>query len=129
MTGGAAPTGVGWTLDRGYVEICDWHGWSYGVAGPEASGVNGTTSEIDVDISSDDRLCASGVVAAQDDWGGYAILGVNLHQGRAVDAASAEVTTSGQGVRVDVSNPGGSELRLEIEGEADRSWCVDHSWR
>jgi hypothetical protein len=56
------------------------------------------------------------------------MVGMNTNQERAGGAVAAEWTPTGTGILVNVSNPGGSPLRLQIQtnetGAIGEEWCA-----
>ena len=110
--------------EYGYASVCNWGGYAWTYAGPAAAGVNGTVSA----IASSGNLCYSGVVAAQENYGGIAMLGFNINQ---VDGQAAENTTlGGAGINLSLVNEKASALRIQIQSApaADGSintWCVE----
>ena len=122
-TGGATGGVAEWSVDEwGHVSVCGWHGYGFAVAGPEGD------STITPDTF-DGSLCAHGVIGAQDDWGGYALIGVNINQEPGEDTPNPSVEPRGDGIAIRVSNPGATELRLQIQDElgpesAEHRWCA-----
>jgi hypothetical protein len=123
-TGGA--TGSGWRVeDGGYVTTGSWHGyaWTAALTGSSITPAGFST------VPAGSPLCASGSVAPQADYGGWAMLGVNLNQAQSANAPANTVVPTGTGVTVSVSNPGGSALRVQISGptgetDANDRWCA-----
>lgn len=115
------------TIDEssGYVESCNWAGYTWTAAGPEEPGVNGTLSSIEKTSA----MCASGTVAAYENYGGYAMLGWNIAQVSGVDTAAAEISPEGDGLSVSVSNQTTTQLRIQIQDaqtdNVDHRWCVE----
>jgi endoglucanase len=111
----------------GYVISGSWHGYAWTAAGP---GNQSTIAPVDFSTLADGSpLCASGSVGAQPDWSGYAMIGVNLNQARTGDTSMNTVVPDGAGVTVDVTDSGGSQLRVQISGPNGASdpndrWCV-----
>jgi endoglucanase len=113
--------------DGGYIIAGPWHGYSW-------ARVTGDGSTIDPASFSDlesgsGPLCASGTVGAMANWSGSALIGFNLNQDEdGADAAINAVEVQPGGLRVNISNPGGTEVRIQVVGstggatESDR-WC------
>jgi hypothetical protein len=73
-------------------------------------------------------FCMHGTVTGRTDYSGFAMLGWNVAQADGGTAGTWPVPSSG-GITVTVSNPGKTDLRLQLQGTdphsgADR-WCVD----
>jgi hypothetical protein len=68
--------------------------------------------------------CVRGSVAASANYGGTAVLGVNLSEGTGV--TSMTVTPSKAGVLVDVTNHAGSPLRFQVKSamSGGTEWCT-----
>ena len=111
----------------GYVISGSWHGYAWTVAGPDN---RSTITPGDFAALADGSpLCISGSVAAESDWGEYAMVGVNLNQARTGDTSINTVVPDDAGVTVDIADPGGSQLRVQISGpngESDPNdlWCA-----
>jgi endoglucanase len=111
----------------GYVIAGSWQGYAWTAASTE----NGSTITLKdfPALAAGGPLCASGSVASQYDWGGYAMIGVNLNQAQSKDAPMNTVVPTSAGVSVDVTDTGGSQLRVQISGPAGATdpndrWCV-----
>jgi endoglucanase len=128
-TGGASgSSGSGLTVQPGgYVIAGSWQGYAWTTASTD-NGSTITPKDFSA-LAAGSPLCASGSVAAQGDWGGYAMIGVNLNQAQAKNAPINSVVPTSAGVAVDVTDTGGSQLRVQISGPnggfdpSDR-WCV-----
>jgi hypothetical protein len=70
------------------------------------------------------ELCASGVVAATDDYSGVALLGFNVAQQES--SSTAGTTTPTGSITVSFTNAGGTPLRVQLNGTSG-SWCKDIS--
>lgn len=74
-------------------------------------------------------VCVKGSVAPTVDYSGNAMLGVNLNQAQRVDASPQTLVPSKDGMYVELTNAGGSQLRVEVQGldgatnPASR-WCA-----
>ncbi len=114
----------------GYVTSGLWKGyaWSLGLgAGSTVAPADFTTI-----TAADTRLCAKGIVGKDPAYGGVVMVGINLNQD-ALPAAGAlepvilQYTPTGSGIRYQVANPGGSELRIQLQdhsGTAAGRWCA-----
>ena len=126
-TGGASGTGgtTGAADPAGYVTTGSWRGypWTAASSGSTITPVNFSGQ------AANSPLCVSGSVAPAADYSGYAMVGVNLNQAPAATASVNTVVPTGTGVTVNVSNPGGSVLRVQIAGptgdtDATDRWCA-----
>lgn len=116
---------------NGYVTAGPWAGYGFTATDPGAAtivpdcaGAAGCTPPF---VGSD--FCMHGTVTGRADFTGFAMLGWNVKQQPVAGAAmdTWAVPASG-GVAVTVANPGGTELRLQLQGtnphdSADR-WCA-----
>ncbi len=72
--------------------------------------------------------CVEGHVPATPNSLAVAMIGMNTNQSRTGGAVAAQWTATGTGIRVKVSNPGGSPLRLQIQtnetGAIATLWCA-----
>lgn len=113
-----------WSYDAetGYVSVCDWGGYHWSAAGPEEAGVNATTSA----ITEGADLCYTGVVAAHEDYKGYAMAGFNLRQVPGDGTEAVNVVPEGDGLNISVTNNNGALLRVQIQNaDQSASWCVE----
>lgn len=113
-----------WTFDAetGYVSVCDWGGYHWSAAGPEEAGVNATTSA----ITEGSNLCYTGLVAAQTDYGGYAMAGFNIRQVPGEGTEAVDVVPEGDGLNISITNTSNSPLRVQVQNAAQTgSWCVE----
>jgi hypothetical protein len=136
-TGGSTGLPGFQVLDAGYVVAGAWHGYAWTAAVTSAASGAATTTMEPRDFSAvaagATELCASGSVGQSSDYGGAALLGVNVNQ--------AELTTDGgylpgqtisisdTGIMVKYSNAGSSVLRVQIQTPAGESsptgrWCA-----
>jgi hypothetical protein len=119
--------------DSGYVTAGPWQGWAWTATEtpnlgttitptPASQGGAGFTA-----VKAGSPLCTSGIVAQDPNWGGIAMLGVNIAQEKAVTFdPSITWTPTGTGVKWQVANTGASPLRLVIQGPAGyptQQWC------
>jgi hypothetical protein len=113
----------------GYYTAGPWHGYAW----TSASGGNSSINPPDFsNLGAGKALCASGTVAPLSDYSGIAMIGVNLNQDMTTNAAVGTVTPTLDGITVSVTNPGGSPLRLQIQGPNGASdptdrWCAQIS--
>jgi hypothetical protein len=126
----AAECEAAWTVgSSGFVSApgassC-WQGYAWLSATPEGESTIATSGGgVDFsDCGGDCMLCVAGTVAPTADFSGVGILGVNLNQ---LQSSSTPDTLSVTGsVDINVSNAGGSPLRVQLSGSKD--WCVDIS--
>jgi hypothetical protein len=113
-----------WTVEGTYVSVCNWHGYAWALAGPETPGVNQTLSTATLRNGVGSAVCASGTVAAQADYGGYGLIGINIGQDPGEATPNVPVIPTGDGVQITVSNPGGTELRAQISDDLGNRWCA-----
>ncbi len=120
-SGGDAGSGSG--AYGGYISSGDWQGYAWTATSPSG----GTISPDDFGEFFDFPLCASGSVSTGTE--NVAMVGWNLNQGTADGEPALSVTPTMEGIHVSLGNPGGSELRLQIQGpdggsvSTDR-WCA-----
>jgi len=112
--------------DSGYVSVCEWGGFAWTHAGPEDPGVNDTVSE----ISEAGPLCYTGTVAAYDDYGGHAMVGININQAQDQSASAGDIAPEGAGIIIDIANNTDATLRLQLQDEdggddPDHRWCIE----
>lgn len=127
-SGGLGSGGSTTTPGAGYVETGNWHGYAW----TSTSGTGSTITPADFSgrpVGQPFPLCASGTVGAMSDYSGIAAIGINLNQGAGALDPEQPVTPTGDGITVAVRNPGGSPLRLQIQGpqgatNADQRWCA-----
>jgi hypothetical protein len=144
-TGGAATGGTtvvpptpieGYAVEAGgYVKTCGMAGYAWVSAGPPTpDNTTGSLSSIVPDgfstVLAGDPLCASGSVAADAAYGGYAMVGVNIGQVPGEDTPNVNVQLTGTGLQVSVTNNGGSQLRIQIQDDlgaddAAHRWCAN----
>lgn len=120
-TGGAGAGSSGWSVDEGgFVTLCDYSGYAWTTVDDSST----LSPEDFSELPQGGPLCASGTLVADDAWGSYGIVGVNLGQPAGAEE-SADVPISGTGVTIDVSNPAGSPLRVAVQDAAGTQWCMD----
>jgi hypothetical protein len=123
---GANLTGEFAVNSYGYASVCNWGGYAWTYAGPATAGVNGTVSSIEAAGS----LCYSGVVAAQENYGGIAMLGFNINQVDGQGTPADNTTLGGAGINLSLVNETSSPLRVQIQSAPDAAgsiatWCVE----
>lgn len=108
----------------GYITSGNWKGYAWTWA------ENGATiTPEDFSATTDFPLCASGTVAADDAYSSLAIVGWSINQDSGDGDPKLEVTPGADGITIAVSNPGASELRLQIQGkngptDPNDRWCA-----
>jgi hypothetical protein len=129
-TGGAqnagTPTLRSSTSDPTYATSGPWHGYiwpavdSGGVATISPSAAEGFKA-------GGPPFCVQGHVPATSNSTAVAMVGMNTNQAQSGGAVAAQWTPTGVGILVNVSNPGGSPLRLQIQtnetGAIATLWC------
>jgi hypothetical protein len=123
---GENPTGDFAVNAFGYASVCNWGGYAWTYAGPATAGVNGTVSS----IAASGSLCYSGVVAAQENYGGIAMLGFNINQVDGAGTPAENTTLGGAGINLSITNEKSSPLRIQIQSAPDAAgtiatWCVE----
>lgn len=129
-TGPSSCTGSWLVSETGYVtspgtsSCWQGHGWT------SSFGTNSSIAPADFSLCGTPcSLCATGVVGAEIDFSGVGIVGMNLNQ-LAGDTVAGTITPSSTSLTVSFTNPGGSPLRVQIQGpngdllESDR-WCYE----
>ncbi len=151
-TGGVAPLSAGGAHSSTGGAPSSNGGATFATGGMAAGGVNGsyyvnspwagyiwtascTGSSISGDFSTHTTgspYCVSGSVAPASDYSGCAMLGWNINQAQGSSTPNGTWTPtsiSSGGVLISVSNPGGSTLRVQIQGpngstDASDNWCA-----
>jgi hypothetical protein len=121
----------------GYVVAGIWHGyaWTAGVTSAASGAAMTTITPLDFSgvAAGATALCAQGSIGAASDYGGVAMIGVNVNQ--AVLGADGgippmqTVAIGGSGITVRYSNPGGTQIRVQIQTPAGQTsatgrWCA-----
>jgi hypothetical protein len=84
-------------------------------------------------VAGETQLCATGSIGQATDYGGVAMIGVNVNQAQLGEGDAGpvvqEVAIGGTGVTVTYTNPGDTEIRVQIQtiaGEFDATgrWCA-----
>ena len=118
---------VPWAVGPGgYVTSGPWegYGWTY------AAGTGSTISPGDFStLAAGSPLCATGSVGPMADYSGSDGIGINLNQAVGANTPVGSWTPTGTGIVINVSNPGGSVLRVQIQGptgatDATDRWCT-----
>jgi hypothetical protein len=122
---------------EGYVVAGTWHGYAWTAAVTSSVPVGGATStiaplEFSAVAAGATELCAQGSVGPATDYGGIAMLGMNVNQPQIIDGGDPPLGTlaiSGTGITVKYTNPGASVIRVQIQtpaGETDPTgrWCA-----
>lgn len=129
-TGGASATTKGaCTMDvthPGYLHCGPWHGYAWTLATEPDMG--STISPSDFSSARGLPFCASGTLGRVDSAVG--LVGFNVNE--AVGEGSIEDTwaVAGAGIGYELDNPGGSPLRIQIQGAAgypEETWCAEIS--
>ena len=114
----------------GYWSSGPAHGYIWATAHP---GGESTISPDDFSYMSDDEtVCVSGTVVPMSDWTGVALLCLRLNQAMGDSTPIGTFVPSSEGVYVSISNPGNSDLRVQIMGpngmdDANDRWCANVS--
>ena len=129
-TGGSPPSsGCGMDANHpGYLHCGPWNGYAWTLATEPDQG--STISPSNFASASGLPFCAEGVLAREDDAVG--LLGFNVNQSLNEDTNRSPGTwaVTGKGLKYELSNPGGSPLRIQIQGAQgwpNETWCADIS--
>jgi hypothetical protein len=121
---------------QGYVVAGIWHGYAWTAAVTSAAPGAAMSSINPPDFSGvaagATQLCAQGTIGAASDYGGVAMIGVNVNQALFADAGippTQTVAIGGSGITVRYSNPGGTQIRVQIQTptgdtSATGRWCA-----
>lgn len=114
-------------MDMGnYFVSGPWHGYAW----TTAQGAGSTIEPMDFSMQTTGMpRCVKGSVAMTTDYSGIAMLGLNLNQDNSTGAAQMTVTPTQDGLMYDVTNTGGSLLRVQIQTpdgatDANARWCA-----
>jgi hypothetical protein len=133
-TGGTSSTGnTGGTTGAGgaagnYYTSGVWQGYAW--VGSSGTGTTITPADFTTHTPGT-AFCVSGSVAAMSDYSGTAMIGFNINQAEGATTVGtwtpASITSGG--VQVNLTNNGGSTLRLQIQGpnggtDATQRWCA-----
>jgi len=125
-TGGASATGGTAvptpTTPGGYLKSGAWQGYAWAAVGGK-----GSVMPANFGMVRDFPLCASGTVDAG--TSNTAMIGWNLNQASTTNPPVLTVNPAQKGIQVKVRNPGGSTLRLQLQGpkgatDATDRWCA-----
>jgi len=107
---------------EGYVTSGTWKGYAW--TGTESPSLGSTVAPADFStLAGGERLCAQGSVAPS--WSAVGLLGLNVNQSR--NGGASVWTPDSNGIAYDVTNTGGSQLRMQIQGAAgwpSEAWCA-----
>ena len=125
---GSSPPSSGCAMDAnhpGYLHCGPWNGYAWATATETDQGSSISPS----DFASANGLpfCAKGVLARDDSAVG--LLGFNVNQSMNGGSPGTWAVT-GKGLKYELSNPGGSPLRIQIQGAKgwpEETWCADIS--
>ncbi len=128
---GSSPASSGCAMDAnhpGYLHCGPWNGYAWALATEPDQG--SSISPSNFASASGLPFCARGVLARDDSAVG--LLGFNVNQSMNGDVNQSPGTwaVTGKGLKYEVSNPGGSPLRIQIQGAKgwpDETWCADIS--
>ena len=135
---GGSPSIPGFSIDAGgYVLANTWHGYAW-PAGVTSGAAGAATTTIDpanfsAVAAGATELCVSGSIGQASDYGGAAMIAVNVNQGQIADDAgnnpNGVVSIGGSGITVTYSQTVRTEIRIEIQtpaGENDPTgrWCA-----
>ena len=135
--GGGGQSGslmAGFTVDDGgYVTTGTWKGWAWPATEGPNKGTTITPAPSDQNgpgfsaVKAGSPLCVSGSVIADAAYGGVGLLGVNINQDKTpANAPQNTWTPTGNGVKWQITNKGGSPLRIQIngvQGYPNEAWC------
>jgi hypothetical protein len=124
-TDGLVPSDV---VTNGFVSAGPWAGYGFTATDPGAATIVPDCSSSCTPPFSGNTFCMHGTVTGRSDYTGFAMLGWNVAQADGGAAGTWPVPASG-GITVTVSNPGMTDLRLQLQGTDPHSgsdrWCVD----
>jgi hypothetical protein len=124
-TDGMVPSDV---VTNGFVSAGPWAGYGFTATDPGAATIVPDCSSSCTPPFSGSSFCMHGTVTGRADYTGFAMLGWNVAQADGGAAGTWPVPASG-GITVTVSNPGMTDLRLQLQGTDPHSgsdrWCVD----
>ncbi|HEY4395070.1 MAG TPA: hypothetical protein VGP64_13455 [Polyangia bacterium] len=122
---GTVPSDV---VTNGFVAAGPWAGYGFTATDPGAATITPDCSSGCTPPFSGNSFCMHGTVTGRSDYSGFAMLGWNVAQVDGGTAGTWPVPASG-GITVTVSNPGLTDLRLQLQGTDPHSgtdrWCVD----
>jgi len=130
-TGGSSsacppPAGTPFSVGKGgLVTSGSWHGYAW----TSTWGTGATIAPADFSaVAAGGELCVSGSVPGTSDSSAGAILGINLKE--CTPRVQETWTPTGSGLSYDLTNVGGSPLRIQIlaqggDTDASKRWCVN----
>jgi len=126
---GADGTVASDVVSNGFVSAGPWAGYGFTATDPGAATITPDCSGgACVPPFTGNTFCMQGTVTGRADYTGFAMLGWNVAQADGGAAGTWPVPASG-GITVTVSNPGMTDLRLQLQGTDPHSgsdrWCVD----
>ncbi len=115
-------------VSNGFLTTGPWAGYGFTATDPGAATITPDCSGGScVPPFSGNTFCMHGTVTGRADYTGFAMLGWNVAQADGGAAGTWPVPASG-GITVTVSNPGMTDLRLQLQGTDPHSgtdrWCV-----
>ncbi len=113
----------------GFVTAGPWAGYGFTATDPGAATITPDCSGGScVPPFTGNTFCMQGTVTGRTDYSAFAMLGWNVAQADGGVAGTWAVPASG-GITVTMSNPGKSDVRLQLQGTDPHSgtdrWCVD----
>lgn len=128
---GNAGTSGGCAVDAnhpGYLHCGPWNGYAWTLA--TETDLGSSISPPDFATANGLPFCASGVLARIDSAVGLLGFDVNQSADGNTEGSPGTWAVTGKGLKYEVSNPGGSPLRIQIQGAKgypDETWCADIS--
>ncbi|HJX52464.1 MAG TPA: hypothetical protein VJ801_06840 [Polyangia bacterium] len=118
-----ATTPGGFTVSAGgYVTSGSWQGYAW--TGTESPSIGSAIAPASFStLPASGRLCAKGTVGPA--WEAVGILGVNVNE--SMNGVASVWNPDSSGLTYDVTNSGGSALRIQIQGAAgwpSEAWCA-----
>jgi hypothetical protein len=115
-------------VSNGFVSVGPWAGYGFTATDPGAATITPDCSGGScVPPFTGNTFCMQGTVTGRSDYSGFAMLGWNVAQADGGAAGTWPIPASG-GITVTVSNPGNTDLRLQLQGTDPHSgsdrWCV-----
>jgi len=115
----------------GYITSGEWHGYAWTSTGDDDT-ILSTIDPPNFETYTGAETClhVTGTVGMDDDYEGIALLGININQADGTDMPTDVWTATGTGIAYNVTNTGGSQLRIQIQGAAgypNEVWCYDIS--
>jgi hypothetical protein len=102
-------------LDGGFVSAGEWHGYAW--TGTDANSTSTITPADFSAVVAGSSLCVSGTVAGTPDYSAVAMLGIHLGQATGDPPPANEGwLPNSAGIAWDITNTGGSPLRIQVQG-------------